>query len=74
MKKKDSIVWLDELVESAKAWRASLTDEDLIENRKERVKDAHAAHVVSLAESVDGYRQAIKDEVEAEDDGKEEHG
>jgi hypothetical protein len=66
MKKKDSLVWLEELVESAKKWRASLTEEDLIENRKERAKDAHAAHVVSLAESVDGWQQAIRDEVEAE--------
>jgi hypothetical protein len=65
--KKDSIVWLEELVEAAKAWRLSLTDQDLIEARNERATDAHAPHVLTLAESVDGWRQAIKDEVEAEE-------
>jgi hypothetical protein len=63
-KKKDSLVWLEELVEAAKAWRASLDPED-VENAKNR-NDAYARNLYSLATAVDGYGQAIKDEVEAE--------
>jgi len=61
-KKKDSLVWLEELVEAAKAWRTSLDPGD-IETAKNR-NEAYARNLYSLAVAVDGYRQAIKDEVE----------
>jgi hypothetical protein len=70
-KNKDSLVWLEELVEAAKAWRASLTEQDLVEAEKDRATDPHQDHVANLAQAVDGYRQAIKDEVEAELENEE---
>lgn len=60
-KKKDSLDWLEELVEAAKAWRASfgsISDDHTV--------GAYGANARALATAVDGYRQAIKDEVEAE--------
>jgi hypothetical protein len=68
-KKKDSLVWLEELVEAAKAWRSSL-DPDDVENAK-KLNDAHGRNLCALAVAVDGYQKAIKDEVEAELDQEE---
>ncbi len=64
-KKKDSLVWLEELVEAAKAWRATFPIE------KARATDKHGYNGRALAVAVDGYRQAIKDEVEAEMEAEE---
>lgn len=57
-KPKDSLVWLEELVEAAKTWRVSFGDPASVR--------LHTAHSIKLVDAVDGYRQAIKDEVEAE--------
>ena len=59
-------MWLEELVEAAKAWSATrpvvITGAD---------PDKHELNARHLAVRVVGYRQAIKDEVEAELDAEE---
>ncbi len=60
-KKKDSLAWLEELVEAAKAYRAVITPGH---------EDSHPS-LQALVTAVDGYRQAIKDEVEAEMEAEE---
>jgi hypothetical protein len=69
-KKKDSLVWLEELVEAAKAVRVTFTEQELTAAR-EVEDDARNAITLKLVDAVDGYRQAIKDEVEAELDDEE---
>jgi uncharacterized protein YycO len=64
MKKKDSLVWLEELVEAAKAWRVALVQTG---------RDLEVLHprLRAIADAVDGFRQAIKDEVEEEMEAEE---
>lgn len=66
-KKKDSLVWLNELVESSKKWRASLDPSDTRELGEHEEDTAHGRNLRALATAVDGYQKAIKDEVEAEE-------
>jgi hypothetical protein len=68
-KKKDSLDWLEELVESAKKWRASLMLEE--RGMVDSVDTTHNRNERALATAVDGYRQAIEDEVKAELDDAE---
>lgn len=62
VQKKDSFYWIHELVEAVKSWRATFPPEDL--------KHLHPT-LRRMADAVEGYRQAIEDEVEAELDSEE---
>lgn len=59
VKKKDSLAWLEELVEAAKAWRTTLVGDPVPGVEVEELTP-HNRNTYALATAVDGYRQAIK--------------